>query len=203
MKKIIAIISIIISYNSISQNPVKLIDNSKPIEFEFNSIKTVDSLNSFKKQKIDSASIQIEFLRLLNQYRKFKGLVELQLDANLCAAADNQCRYMIAAKYVGHVQDFNKTTLSNIYPSITDRFFQFYPGFNYIDYYIAENTLRFDLMGCFFRNRTLAQQTLDQWASSAGHNRNQLNPNFTKIGIAIIKSPIDNQIYAVTVFSKK
>jgi uncharacterized protein YkwD len=201
MKKIITIVSIIISYNSISQNPVKLIDYSKTSIIEYYSM---DSVNAFNSRKFDSVSIQIEFLRLLNQYRKFKGLGELQLDVNLCAAADNQCRYMVNTKYVGHVQDFNNVISGDIYPTLTDRILQFYPNYNCVDYRISENALCFPIVICFGRNRTVAQQSLDQWASSnKGHAQAQLNPNFTKIGISFIKSPIDTKIYAVTVFSNK
>ncbi len=188
MKKIITIVSIIISYNS------------KTSILEYYSM---DSLNAFNSQKFDSVSIQFEFLRLLNQYRKFKGLGELQLDVNLCAAADNQCRYMVNTKYVGHVQDFNNVISGDIYPTLTNRILQFYPNYNCVDYRISENALCFSLVICFVRNRTIAQQSLDQWASSKGHEQAQLNPNFTKIGISFIKSSIDNKIYAVTVFSNK
>jgi uncharacterized protein YkwD len=195
MKKLFLVFSVTVSSFGYTQNPVKLITN-EPIQFVFHSMKTKDSLVAFQNQTIDSATIHNEFLQLINQYRKFKGLSEFELDSELCLAANNQCQYMVKNKYVGHKQ------ANGILTNLVDRFVEFDTDFNYYNQLYSENALSTDLFLCFARKRTVVQQILDQWATSKPHDQNQLNPVFTKIGISIIKSPIDNQIYAVAVFSE-
>lgn len=193
MKKLFLVFSITLSSLGYSQNPVKLITN-EPIQFVYHSMKTKDSLVAFQNQILDSSTIHNEFLQLLNQYRKFKGLPEFELDSELCLAANNQCQYMVKNKYVGHKQS------NGILTNLVNRLIEFDSDFKY-DQLFSENSLSTDLFLCFARKRTVAQQILDQWATSKPHDLNQLNPVFTKIGISIIKSPIDNQVYAVAVFS--
>ena len=195
MKKLFLVFSIAVSSLGYSQNPVKLITN-EPIQFVFHSMKTKDSLVAFQNQVLDSSIIHNEFLQLINQYRKFKGLPEFELDSELCLAANNQCQYMVKNKYVGHKQ------ANGILTNLVDRFVEFDTDFNYYNQLYSENALSTDLFLCFARKRTVVQQVLDQWATSKSHDQNQLNPVFTKIGISIIKSPIDNQVYAVAVFSE-
>jgi uncharacterized protein YkwD len=195
MKKLFLVFSVTVSSFGFSQNPVKLIPN-EPVQFVFHSMKTKDSLVAFQNQIIDSTTIHNEFLQLINQYRKFKGLPEFELDSELCLAANNQCQYMVKNKYVGHKQ------ANGILTNLVDRFVEFDTDFNYYNQLYSENALSTDLFLCFARKRTVVQQVLDQWATSKSHDQNQLNPVFTKIGISIIKSPIDNQVYAVAVFSE-
>ena len=195
MKKLFLVFSVTVSSFGYTQNPVKLITN-EPIQFVFHSMKTKDSLVAFQNQTLDSATIHNEFLQLINQYRKFKGLSEFELDSELCLAANNQCQYMVKNKYVGHKQ------ANGILTNLVDRFVEFDTDFNYYNQLYSENALSTDLFLCFARKRTVVQQVLDQWATSKSHDQNQLNPVFTKIGISIIKSPIDNQVYAVAVFSE-
>lgn len=195
MKKLFLVFSVAVSSFGFSQNPVKLITN-EPIQFVFHSMKTKDSLVAFQNQVLDSSIIHNEFLQLINQYRKFKGLPEFELDSELCLAANNQCQYMVKNKYVGHKQ------ANGILTNLVDRFVEFDTDFNYYNQLYSENALSTDLFLCFARKRTVVQQVLDQWATSKPHDQNQLNPVFTKIGISIIKSPIDNQVYAVAVFSE-
>lgn len=194
MKKLFLVFSVAVSSFGYSQNPVKLITN-EPIQFVFHSMKTKDSLVAFQNQILDSSTIHNEFFQLINQYRKFKGLPEFELDSELCLAANNQCQYMVKNKYVGHKQ------VNGILTNLVNRFIEFDSDFKY-DQLFSENALSTDLFLCFARKRTVVQQVLDQWATSKSHDQNQLNPVFTKIGISIIKSPIDNQIYAVAVFSE-
>lgn len=195
MKKIFFVFAIILSNLSFGQNPVKLITND-PIQFVYHSMKTKDSLEAFQNQQLDSSTIHKEFVQLLNQYRKFKSLPELELDSELCLAANNQCQYMVKNKYVGHKQE------NGYLPNLVNRLIEFDSDFKYYETQYSENCLSTDLFLCFTRNRTVVQNVLDQWATSDSHNQNQLNPVYKKIGISIIKSPINNQVYAVAVFSE-
>jgi uncharacterized protein YkwD len=124
MKKLFLVFSVTVSSFGFSQNPVKLIPN-EPVQFVFHSMKTKDSLVAFQNQIIDSTTIHNEFLQLINQYRKFKGLPEFELDSELCLAANNQCQYMVKNKYVGH-----KQANGNL-PNLINRFIEFDKDFDW------------------------------------------------------------------------
>jgi len=194
MKKVFLVLSVVISNFGFSQNPVKLFEtNPKP--YEFRSKQSVDSLIAFTQQPIDSAGIQAEFLDLLNLYRRYNNVSELEIDSELCLAANNQCKYMVANSYVGHEQTNGK------FPKLVDRFIEYDKEFDWYKTKFGENSLTVTHNICFIRNRTIAESALDLWANSKSHNQNQLNSIYTKIGISFIKSPIDNSIYSVVVFS--
>lgn len=114
-------------------------------------------LNSFN---LDSASI--ETIKLVNKYRKSKGLNELSIDSSLM---------VYAKEYSEVLTKLNKTKHSDIELTSIK----------------AENLYKESGFGMFLLNRkelgNIPSNAVSSWKTSDGHNKNMLTPNVTKIGI--------------------
>ena len=109
---------------------------------------------------LDSASI--ETIKLVNKYRKSKGLNELSIDSSLMVYAKEYSEFLTSS---------NKTKHSDIeFTSIK-----------------AENLYKESGFGMFLLNKKelnkIPSNAVSSWKTSDGHNKNMLSPNVTKIGI--------------------
>lgn len=116
-------------------------------------------LNSFN---LDSTSI--ETIKLVNKYRKSKGLNELSIDSSLM---------VYAKEYSEVLTSSNKTKHSDI--ELT--------GVK------AENLYHESGFGMVLLNNKelgkIPSNSVSSWKTSDGHNKNMLTPNVTKIGIGM------------------
>ena len=105
-----------------------------------------------------------EFLRLINDYRRGRGLTELALSDTLSRAAAWKSEDMAAHDYFSHDD-------GPIGRSWSDRIRDC--GYTY-NTWLGENLAA---------GHESAASTFEQWRNSPGHNANMLNTNFTAIGI--------------------
>ncbi|MEJ2156494.1 MAG: CAP domain-containing protein [Desulfobacteraceae bacterium] len=103
------------------------------------------------------------FLVLINRYRARKGLRPLKIDKHLQRAAQWMSDDMAAKNYLGHRDSIGRDPFK--------RMAAFGYGYNTDK---AENVAA---------GQKTADEVLQSWQSSKGHNRNMLDPHFTVIGI--------------------
>ena len=128
--------------------------------------------NSVLKNNIQA----VELIKLTNNYRKKENLDILRENDTLTEAAQKKAYDMILHNYFSH----SSPTGQNFTSWIIDQ------GY---DYRIAGENLAQD----FNDNPAVLQA----WQSSPSHNKNLLNPNYTEIGIAVVKNPFTNNIIIV------
>ena len=130
------------------------------------------------KENIPSTqeSLELEFLRVLNNARSEIGLSILRLDKDLTRA----CRYhsydMSTENYYTHdTQDRTGDRLIVVCKTF-DRVNKF-AGTNYGPQ--AEN---------IFKGPTTAEAAYEGWYKSSGHKKNMFNGKFTRIGIGFVNN---------------
>jgi hypothetical protein len=110
-----------------------------------------------------------EFLRLINEYRRANGLVQLESSASL-----NTASYWHSLD-MGHNNYFSHTSLDGSSPF--DRMDD--AGYTY-------QTVRAENIAA---GQVSAQRVFDVWKASSGHNANMLNPDLRVIGIGRVEVP--------------
>jgi len=133
--------------------------------------------------QIDNATIQLEFIKLLNQYRIQHGIkpVTINLDAQKAAK--------IQSDYIASTFQVDKDKLNYqcghshpIYNSPTDRLKVVNPVLEE-SLSVAENAAVF--FNVTLLSKDIAQHVFEQWKSSPTHNAIMLNPKCSQIGIFI------------------
>jgi uncharacterized protein YkwD len=116
-------------------------------------------LNSFN---LDSTSI--ETIKLVNKYRKSKGLNELSIDSSLMVYSKEYSEVLTLSNKTKH-SDIELTSIK------------------------AENLYKESGFGMFLLNykdlSKIPSNAILSWKDSDGHNKNMLSPNVTKIGIGV------------------
>lgn len=120
-------------------------------------------------------------LKIINHYRKRQGLKSLHTYYALDRIAKGHSRYLAQYHACNH-----------------DGFSQRAQWVKHISGggYIGENCYQYPARGY---NRRVAVKLVQGWMKSPGHRANLMNPNFTKLGIGIVKR--GNYIYATQIFS--
>lgn len=117
----------------------------------------VKILNSF-----DLDSTSIETIKLVNKYRKSKGLNELSIDTSLMVYAKQYSEVLTSSNMTKH-SDIGSTSIK------------------------AENLYKESGFGMFLLKyeelSKIPSNAISSWKTSDGHNKNMLSPNVTKIGI--------------------
>ena len=120
-------------------------------------------------------------LKIINHYRKRRGLKPLHTYYALDKVAKGHSRYMAryhTCNHDGFSQRAHRVTQISGSGFVGENCYQ-YPAHGY--------------------NRKVAVKLVQGWMKSPGHRANLMNPNFTKLGIGIVKK--GNYIYATQVFS--
>jgi uncharacterized protein YkwD len=116
-------------------------------------------LNSFN---LDSASI--ETIKLVNKYRKSKGLNELSIDSSLMVYSKEYSEVLTSSNKTKH-SDIELTSIK------------------------AENLYKESGFGMFLLNykdlSKIPSNAVSSWKDSDTHNKNMLSTNVTKIGIGV------------------
>lgn len=123
------------------------------------------------------SSDQRQALKLLNDDRKKRNLVPLQYNPQLAKLAESYAHDMIDRDFFSHRNPEGKSPF--------ERMKEKQIAFNYAGENIAFNESVYS-----------AQQAFMQ---SPGHKANILNPNYTQVGIGVVKSPT-GRIYVVQEF---
>jgi uncharacterized protein YkwD len=103
------------------------------------------------------------FLVLINRYRMQKSLRPLSMDRTLQRAAQWMSDDMAAKSYLSHNDSRGRDPFKRLAAF----------GYNY-------NTNKGENVAA---GQKTAEEALESWQSSKGHNRNMLDPQFTVIGI--------------------
>lgn len=111
-------------------------------------------------------------LALLNQYRAQRGLGPLVIDEQMTEVAYQQAKAMADADFMDHnvVGDFGHRLLAN----------------KVVNVYAGEN---------IGRNIRTAEKMFDWWVHSPVHERNMSNPRMTRLGFAVVYSPVSGKPY--------
>jgi len=118
---------------------------------------------------------ELEFLKIINEYRQSKGLEALILSDALTEASERHSRDMGRYGFFDHA-----TAKSSYFPagsSPWDRMAR--SGYNY-NAYMAENLAA---------GHETAEDSFEAWRGSPGHDRNMLDVNQKAIGIARVHVP--------------
>ena len=151
----------------------------------------LDSAFAFSKKDIDKNSTEIEFLNILNKYRKFYGLDPVVLDYKLSNAAEIQAKYQSTNETVSHYNT-NKQ-----YEFPIDRIES--AGFEVS--HSMEICVKVQKIVAFHRGRSIAQESLDRWVYSSRHNDAMLWKDAKKVGISFSQSEkTKGNVYATVVF---
>lgn len=144
---------------------------------------TINDLNKLFEQadKDEKTKIEriaaIEFHKLLNEYRKTKGKDTLFFDETLWIASRNHCLYMTERNVLKHTEakgDKKSKVFTGKEPG--DRY-NYATGGNAEYNWSGENALyNFSGNGDDYEQKAIdiAQQSLEQWKNSPGHNANML-----------------------------
>lgn len=110
-------------------------------------------------------SEEVEFLRLINEYRQQNGRAPLQPSDNLLRAAAWKSRHMADNNYFAHDDlPIDRTWVQRLRDC----------GYTH-NTYLGENIAA---------GNATAAATFEQWRNSPGHNANMLSANYAAIGIA-------------------
>jgi uncharacterized protein YkwD len=107
---------------------------------------------------------EVAFFKLINDYRRSKGLAALAMSQSLGAASEHHSSSMATYNYFDH----------NLIPEGISW------SQNMTNYGYSYNTSRGENIAA---GHSSAQDTFTQWKNSAGHNANMLSTNYTVIGI--------------------
>lgn len=121
-------------------------------------------------------SIEIEFMRLINEYRAANGLGCLSISPTMDVAADWMSREMGEQGFFSHNEppcDESGCTGRDPFDRITD--------FGHTGWHTAGENIAAGF--------TTAQDVFEAWRNSPGHNANMLGENFTAMGIARVEVP--------------
>ncbi|MFL5759609.1 MAG: CAP domain-containing protein [Thermomicrobiales bacterium] len=110
---------------------------------------------------------ELAFLKLINDYRKSKGIGALALSQTLSAASEHHSSSMATYNYFDHFLVPEGISWSTNMANY---------GYNFSTWK-GEN-----IAG----GNSSAAATFDQWKNSPGHNANMLNANYTAIGIGLV-----------------
>ena len=115
---------------------------------------------------------EIKFVEILNKERKRKGLLELEIDENLCRAARYHSYDMGIQKYFEHAS-YDRNNNGELEK-------------------VCETFVRIRAFGsCNAENIAAggnnAETTYNQWYNSPGHNRNMFDKRWTRIGVGYVK----------------
>lgn len=114
---------------------------------------------------------EVEFVRLLNEYRAANGAGPLLISDALSLAAYKHNRDMATYKFFSHT-----TVNSNYFPVGSQPWDRMRAvGYNY------NTTMAENLAGGY----PTAAEAFKAWKNSAGHNRNMLDPAFKVIGVSL------------------
>lgn len=157
------------------------------IKAQINTYKNVNAL--IKKSETDSvAKIErlaaLEFHKLINNYRKSKGLSNMSWDETLWVTTQNHNAWMAEANILSHHQTKkNKYYTGN---SPEDRF-DYAAGGNSPNNWSGENVLyNFSAFGDNIKEiaQNIASRSFEQWKNSPGHNKNMLGKYHATHGVA-------------------
>lgn len=141
----------------------------------------------YANSDLDIKKFEVELLNLINLYRIEHKLSVLEIDSNLYKAALIQSDYMVSVNKVTHMNSKAE------YSTFSKRIILF---INAQRKYSVENCCTGNLKLCYYDSISPAQQIFNTWKNSEGHNLNMLNPNITKIGISLSRSPKFEYFYA-------
>lgn len=116
--------------------------------------------------------IELEFLALINTYRQNHGLAPLKNSAKLNVASYNHSLDMGTRNYFAHDTPQPYPT-GQEGPKFSDRM----KAAGYTSYTTAAENIA--------AGRGTAAGVFEQWKTSAGHNANMLDPDYTQIGIGL------------------
>lgn len=152
----------------------------------------LDSAFTFSKKDMDKNSTEIEFLNLLNDYRKFYGLEPVVLDPKLTKAAEIQAKYQATNEIVSH------TNINKQYEYPSDRV----ESVGIYEFSVIEEIcVKVQKIIAFSRGRSIAQESLDRWVNSSSHNDAMLRKEAKKVGVSFIQSEkTKGHVYATVVF---
>lgn len=114
-----------------------------------------------------------QIITLTNEERGHEGLSSLSADPLLTAMAEEKAKDMIARQYFAH-ESPDGVDVSGL----ADKF-----GYQYR--YIGENLALGDL--------GTSVGVVTGWMNSPGHRKNILNPNYTEIGVAAVRGPLNSE----------
>lgn len=152
----------------------------------------LDSAFAFSKKDMDKNSTEIEFLNLLNEYRKFYGLDPVVLDPKLSKAAEIQAKYQATNEIVSH------TNINKQYEYPSDRV----ESVGVYEYSrVKEICVKVQKIIAFYRDRSIAQESLDRWVLSPSHNEAMLWKDAKRVGVSFVQSEKTmGHVYATVVF---
>lgn len=148
-------------------NSKTLASTALPQEVVFASPSPQSKLNTKPAVKsVQTSRInKVQILKALNEYRSKNGIAALTIDEKLQNYAESRSNYLMTLgkldKHSGHKEFMNNNGFEKL-------------GFNSV----AENQS--------WNNQGSAEQLISEfYAKSSGHNKNQLNPEYTHVGIGI------------------
>lgn len=193
MKTLLTYLFLFLTIFSFSQDTI--VNPSKKIEkitITNPSNGYMDSAFAFSDKKIDKTFTEIEFLNLLNEYRKFHGLDTVILDPILSKAAEIQSNYQATNEIVSHINSVKQYEYPN------DRIMSVGLDEPSVS---KEICVKVQKIIAFYRGRTIAQESLDLWVYSPSHNEAMLWKNAKKVGISFVQSDkTKSNVYATVVF---
>lgn len=136
------------------------------------------------------SSVTDFMLLRVNALRDSLRLSKVKPDLILDKAALNQATYIATKKKLGHEQTTPKME------TLADRILHF--GANRT--YFGEN-VAFVQVSQGVSNKEIADQLFEAWKKSPGHYANMVNPNFSRLGFEIKRTP--QGIYATQVFASE
>lgn len=141
-----------------------------------------------KAEKDSVAQIErlaaLEFHKLINHYRKSKGLSSITWDETLWITTRNHNEWMAEANVLSHHQTKKNKYFTGTNPG--DRF-DFAAGGNSPNNWSGENALyNFSAFGNNIKeiSNNIASRSFEQWKNSPGHNRNMLGKSHATHGTA-------------------
>jgi len=123
---------------------------------------TNDDISPFNVSHHCPSGIEWDFVNKINAYRVENGVGKLQMSRSLAAAARHHAYYSSRTDDVDHTLG-SKSWVDNIYD-------YGYPQ----GYHMGENVLA---------GRQSSSGALSLWKTSAPHNKNMLDPAWTRIGV--------------------
>ena len=125
-------------------------------------LEMVNNQNNLVINSFNCDSSSLETIKLINKYRKSKGLSQLDVDSSLLTYAKEYSKYLSTSNQLKH-SSIEQTTIT------------------------AENLFNKSTFGMYiFKNgdfNGVPSECVTGWKNSDGHNKNMLIYNVTKIGI--------------------
>jgi len=153
--------------------------------------------------QIDNKAFQLEFLKVLNDYRIENGLNPVKVNVDVQSAAKIQSDYIVSTFYNykdsslrGNTGHYNPN-----YPNPNDRLESI--NFNLAESSnVSENVFYFT--GGSLNSKSIAEYvklTFESWKKSPSHNKNLLNPNITSVGLFLSTKQVKVNVVTYDVYN--